>query len=447
MAGMMSGRSKLHALAIPVLAIPALLAAALLAATLSCGSGKPGPPSILLISVDTLRPEHLGYGGATRPTSPAIDRLAREGVVFSRARSQAGWTLPSMATILTGRYPRDHRAVDFNFGLDRGMPTLATLLAARGYDTRAYVSHVLLTAQYGLDRGFVRFDASVLDRGNPHKISTSRELAELAEKDMATLRPPYFAWVHFFDPHFAYLAHEEWTSFGDRDIDRYDQEIAYTDRYIGELLAFMETKGLLENTVIVFTADHGEEFGEHGGEYHETCYDEVLRVPLVIRAPGVAAATDTSWVEQVDILPTILARAGVAPPPECAGRDLLAPGSRPAHPIFIERDRPPAFRQRAIIAGGRKLIRVEPRDTTLVPPEARSEYTEVTSISAGTYLYDLARDPGERTNLFTPGDPASESLLAQMAAHFTGGGTSAPAESVTVDEAMREKLRSLGYIR
>ena len=413
--------------------------------SLSCGSREAGPLSVLLISVDTLRPDHLGYAGSAHPTSPTIDALARDGVVFSRAWSQSGWTLPSMATILTGRYPKDHRAVDFNYGLDRDMPTLATILEARGYDTRAYVSHVLLTARYGFDRGFVKFDSSVLSRGDPHKISTSKELADLAIGDMETLRPPFFAWVHFFDPHFAYLPHQEWASFGDRDVDRYDQEIAFTDRSIGDLLTFMEEKGLLENTVVVFTADHGEEFGEHDGQYHETCYDEVLRVPVVIRAPGVAAAVDSSVTEQVDLLPTILGRLGLASPAACPGRDLLAVGSRPSHPIFVERDRPSEYRQRAVITRDRKLIRVEPRDTTLVSPEARADYAEVTNLTPGTYLYDLARDPGERTNLFTPDDPRAERMLALLAVHYLGT-TTAPAESVLVDDELREKLRSLGYI-
>jgi len=417
---------------------------ALAVMSLACGPGGRKPTNVLLISIDTLRPDHLGYGGSPRPVSPSIDRLAREGIVYTRAYSQSGWTLPSMATILTGRYPMDHKAVDFNYGLDRSLPTLASVLKERGYDTRGYVSHILLTAKYGMDRGFSRFDASVLDRGDPHEISSSRELCELAVRDMRNLRQPFFVWVHFFDPHFAYLAHAEWAAFGNANADRYDQEIAYTDRYVGELVASMEKSGLLRNTLVVFTADHGEEFGDHGGEYHETCYQEVLRVPLVIRGPGLAAGTDSSWADQIDILPTILGRLGVPAPPDCPGRDLLG-GPGPAHPIFVERERPPGFRQRAIISQGRKLIRIEPRDIALVAPESRTEYSEAKNVFAGTYVYDLERDPGERANIFSPADPGSMKLLAMLAAHFTG--YSVPAQDVTVDEAMRERLRSLGYIR
>jgi arylsulfatase A-like enzyme len=150
-------------------------------------------------------------------------------------------------------------------------------------------------------------------------------------------------------------------------------------------------------------------------------------------------------VEQLDILPTVLARLGVEAPTACPGRDLLAEGSRPEHPIFVERDRPPAFRQRAVIAGGKKLIRIEPRDA--VEREARSKMT------AGTFLYDLERDPGEKTDLFAPGDPAAEQLLTLLDSHFPGArsadGTTGtrPDENVAVDDGTREALRALGYIR
>jgi len=421
-----------------------LLCLVLAASGLACGSDERKPLNILLISVDTLRPDHLGYGGSPRPVSPNIDRLAREGVVFTRACSQSGWTLPSMATILTGRYPADHKAVDFNYGLDRNLPTLAGILKQRGYDTRGYVSHVLLSEKYGMDRGFARFDASVLDRGDPHAISTSRELCELAVKDLRDLRQPFFVWVHFFDPHFAYLPHDEWAAFGNANVDRYDQEIAYTDRYVGSLLAALEERGRLRNTLVVFTADHGEEFGDHGGEYHETCFQEVLSVPLLIRAPGLAAGTDTSWTDQIDLLPTILGRLGVPPPPDCPGRNLLG-GSAPPHPIFVERERPPGFRQRAILWQGQKLVRVETRDIALIAPESRTEYAAPKNVVAGTWAYDLRRDPAERRNTFSLDDPTSVKLLAALAAHFTG--YRLPAQDVVVDEALRERLRSLGYIR
>ena len=409
-----------------------------------CACGPQRKPNLVLISVDTLRPDHLGMNGCPHPDSPNIDQLALQGRVFTRAYSQAGWTLPSMASILTGRFPKDHQAVDFHFSLRRDLPTLASILKEFGYDTRADVSHVLLTSTYGLDRGFTHYDASVLDRGDPHKISTSKELAELALKDLAAARRPFFLWVHFFDPHFAYLPHAEWTSFGDSAPDRYDQEIAFTDGYIGRILRYLDEKKLARNTVVVLVADHGEEFGEHGGIFHETCYDEVLRIPLIIRAPGLAANVDTSLVEQIDILPTILSRLGVPLPPDLPGRNLLAGPGTP-HPLYIERDRPPGTRQRAVIFDGMKLVHVEPRDTTLIPAESRAESVEVKNVFVGDYLYDLRRDPGELKNLYRPGDPMGEKLMALLAGHFRG--VDMPPENVIVDQEMRERLRSLGYIQ
>jgi len=400
---------------------------------------------VLLISVDTLRPDHLGYAGYSRPTSPVIDALAGTGTVFTNAYSQSGWTLPSMATILTGRYPKDHQATDFHYTLRKDLPTLAGILKEHGYDTRGYVSHVLLSPTYGMDRGFTHFDHSVLDRGDPHKISTSRELTELACKDLRNLKAPFFVWVHYFDPHFAYLEHAQWSSFGDSDLDRYDQEIAFTDSYIGQLLDLFRKRKDWERTFVVFTADHGEEFGEHGGEYHETCYQEVLRVPLVITGPDVAPRRDAARAEQIDLLPTILARLGVPAPEGLPGRDLLG-SPPPEHPLFVERDRPPGFRQRCLMEEPYKLIRVESRDINLIPEKSRAEYSEVHNVIPGTYLYNLSEDPLEKENLFREDDPRAELLLAHLASHFTGHEV-VPPQEVEVDQETRERLRSLGYIR
>jgi arylsulfatase A-like enzyme len=416
---------------------------------LSCGGVRKGPANVILITVDVLRPDHLGFGGAPRATSPNLDRLASEGIVFTRSYSQSGWTLPSIATIMTGRYPMDHQAVDFQSSMNRSLPTLAGLLKEHGYDTRGYVSHVLLTPKYGIDEGFTRYDASVLDRGNPHLLSSSKELTDLAINDIKDLKEPFFIWIHYFDPHFVYLRHEGWTSFGDTDLDRYDQEIAYTDFHIGRLLDFFRAKGLYNRTNIVLTADHGEEFGEHGGSKHETCYEEILRVPLVIEGPGLTHAVTEGWSEQIDLMPTILHLVGLEAPKSCPGRSLLplSPGSPPDHgPIFVERDRPTGYRQRAIISGVNKLIRIEAADTNPDLEADRSEPVEIKNVRPGTYLYNLQNDRHEEKNLFVEGDSCALQLLARMALHFAGAATG-PAETTVVDRELRERLRSLGYIR
>jgi choline-sulfatase len=406
--------------------------------TASCAREKK-PANLVLITVDTLRPDHLGYNGYTRPTSPTIDRLASEGVVFTHATSVAGWTLPSMATILTGREPKDHGAVDFHWSLDSSLPTLAGILQSHGYDTYGFVSHIMLTPTYGMGDGFAHFDFSVLNVGNPHEVMTSEKLLEIARAGMRNLKQPYFVWVHFFDPHFAYLEHPQYP-FGKTDIDRYDAEIAYTDYYIDELLKIVD-RG---NTMVVFASDHGEEFGEHDGQYHYTLHGEVMRVPVIVKGPGLAHRKDDRIVEQIDFLPTILRMLGVEAPAGLPGRDMLAPDASP-HPVFMERDRPPQWRQRGVVVGNHKLIVVEDADISLVPEASRSEEIEVTNVHPGMYLYDLAKDPGEKTNLFARDDSTSLKLLGMLTTHYATA--SARPQPVHVDQDLLDKLRSLGYVR
>ncbi len=404
-----------------------------------CGGGNTRE-SVVLITVDTLRPDHLGFGGAEHPTSPTLDALAERGVVFTRAYSQAGWTIPSIASILTGRYPGEHGATDFHWSLDASLRTLPGILRREGYDTAALVSHVVLTPSYGFGDGFASYDYSVLDVGNPHDVSTARELTDRALAKIGRLERPYFLWIHYFDPHFAYLPHAPFASFGSRDVDRYDQEIAHTDRQIARLLRAIDR----EHTVVVFTGDHGEEFGEHGGKYHYTLHDEVLRVPLVIAAPGEAPRKVDTPVEQVDLLPTILACLGIAPPDTLPGRNLLAPGLA-ARPLYVERERPPAWRQYGVIAGSKKLLVVEPVDIENVPPASRGTEVPVTNVVPGVYLYDLAADPSEKNNLFTETNRNALELLALAAAHFRS--RERRREPLELSDDLVRKLRSLGYLK
>lgn len=403
----------------------------------ACGREKRAP-NIVLITVDTLRPDRLGYGGNTRPTSARLDGLAKEGVAFTRATSVAGWTLPAMATVFTGRYPSEHGATDLHWSLDASLPTVASILRANGYDTYGFVSHVMLTPSYGMGDGFSHFDFSVLSVGDPHEVTTAQQLTDLARTGTRNTKEPFFLWVHYFDPHFKYINHDQF-NFGPSDLDRYDSEIAFTDYYIDDLLKVVD-RG---NTIIIFTADHGEEFGEHGSQYHYTLHGEVMRVPLIIKGPGIAPRTDDDPAQQIDILPTILALAGIEAPAGLPGHNLLEP--RDARiPQFIERDRPPQWQQRGVILGDHKLIVVEPADTTEVPPASLNEEIRVSNVTPGIYLFDLAKDPGERTNLFAPTDSTSLKLLGLVTRHFsTPRKHGAP---VQVDKELLEKLRSLGYV-
>lgn len=416
----------------------ALLGLIALAVCVTTCSREKRPPNIVLITVDTLRPDRLGYGGHSRNTSPRLDRLAKEGVVFTRATSVAGWTLPAMATVFTGRYPSEHGATDFHWSLDTALPTLASILRSHGYDTYGFVSHVMLTPSYGMGDGFSHFDFSVLNVGDPHEVTTSQQLTDLARTGTRGAKAPFFLWVHYFDPHFKYIAHDQFP-FGNAEIDRYDAEIAFTDYYIDDLLKAVDHG----NTVVIFTADHGEEFGEHGSRYHYTLHGEVMRVPLIIKGPGIEPRTDAQPAQQIDFLPTVLALAGVEAPAGLPGHNLLAPRSA-GLPQFLERDRPPQWQQRGVIQGDHKLIVIEPADTTEVPPASLNEEIRVSNVRPGIYLFDLARDPGEQTNLFSPSDSTSLRLLGLVARHFsTPRRHGAP---VQVDHELLEKLRSLGYV-
>lgn len=412
----------------------------------SCGREQKGPPNVLLISIDTLRPDRLGYEGNTHDTSPAIDALAGAGMVFKNNYSVAGWTLPAMATVLTGRYPKEHGATDFHWTMNLSHRTLADILRGEGYDTRGYVSHVILKPSYGFSEGFRHYDFSVLNIGHPHDVATARQLTDLVVEDLEEISEPYFIWVHYFDPHFEYLEHPQWQHFGNSAIDRYDQEIAHTDAQIARLISKLKKNGLYDNTIVVFTSDHGEEFGEHQASYHYTLHEEVMRVPLVIAGPGIAPGTDDTPTRQVDILPTLLDLLEIAPPVmDLPGRSLMAPSDKEGLAIFMERDRPPPYNQRGVIVDGYKLIVIERADTASIPETSRGTYAEIKNVHPGIQLYDLNQDPGEQSNIYSDSHPKARELLQLMAEHFSG--EVKPLRSVELDENLRDKLRSLGYIR
>ena len=401
--------------------------------------------NVLFICVDTLRHDHLGYAGHDLPVSPNIDALAARGLVFTNAYSQAGWTLPAMATLFTGRYPSATGATGLLLSLKGDLPTVAGILLNEGYDTRGFVSNLVLTPGHGLNNGFRKFDFSVLQAGPPHETSTAERISDLAIDDLDRLEEPFFMWVHYFDPHFEYLKHDEWNEFGDEPVGRYDQEIAFTDHHIGRLLDALSERGMLERTIIIFTSDHGEEFGEHGGKFHDTSYQEVMRVPLVFAGPGIASGSTDVLAQQIDMLPTVLSMLGVDAMPEgLPGRDLLS-GTYESSPVFMERDHPPAYHQRALVDGDLKLVAIAPADTNLIRRAVRGAYSKIQNITAGTFLYDLSADPGETRNIYAEGGVRTERLLAQLASFMEE--ETAESDSVYIDEVTLEKLKALGYIQ
>jgi arylsulfatase A-like enzyme len=418
--------------------LAAILAACVLGCRPASGPGaaatpsarERAPQSLLLIVVDTLRADHLGCYGYARPTSPRIDGLAREGVLFERAQSHSPWTMPSVATMFTSLEPREHGIADWKQPLEQRFLTLAEHLRARGYATEGYVSHGVLSRLYQFDQGFDVYDSSVAEGRLPRDSTTAVEVTDLALPALARLgsQPkPFFLWVHYFDPHDAYLPHAG-LDFGPQPVDRYDGEIAFTDRQVGRLLDALRERGLDGRTVVALVADHGEGFGAHRHLYHTvTLFDELLHVPLLVRAPGLAPGRVAEPVALVDLAPTLLALMGQPAPSEFRGRALPMRDGRfapdPERPIVAETQRFASLR--SLRVGRHKLI---------VDRERGSRK-----------LFDLEADPGEQRNLRREQPELLARLEAQLERIYAQGLTSAPRRELPPD--VEEKLRSLGYVQ
>ncbi|MBK7644316.1 MAG: sulfatase [Planctomycetes bacterium] len=290
-----------------------ILAAVLLLSLFACTAHEPPKPrpNLLFVSIDTLRADHLGCYGYHRPTSPNIDALAARSVLFEHAESASSWTLPSLTALMTGLSVTGHNCDHLGSRLDPSYTTLAELLRDAGYDTQIVASHLFLGAPYGLQQGFTHVDTSVVQEENDITSPdvTRLGLEWLRNKSAVHDGVPWMLWLHYFDPHAPYLAHEGVSGrFGvESDLDRYDGEIAYTDRYVGELLDELARSPQAQNTIVVLVADHGEEFGEHGNFGHGyALHEECVHVPLVLHVPGIAPRRVSDLVPTIDLLPTLL---------------------------------------------------------------------------------------------------------------------------------------------
>ncbi|MFP5285976.1 MAG: sulfatase-like hydrolase/transferase [Thermoanaerobaculia bacterium] len=379
------------------------------------------PPDVVLITIDTLRADSLGFAGNARVQTPALDRLAAQGRVFANAHAHNVVTLPSHANILTGLHPYQHGVRENSgFRLSGEVPTLATVLRGAGYATAAFVGAYPLDSEFGLDRGFQVYDDRTTRGSNDEEL----ELAERRGDEVvgpalkwwqASQGKPRFLWVHLYDPHAPYAPPEPFASRYAKE--PYLGEIAAADSFLAPLLE--ASKGAL----VVMTADHGESLGEHGELTHGLfAYEATLKVPLVVSGPGVKPGRDGRPARHVDIFPTVLQAAGVAPPEGSRpGRSLLAPSKGDEATYFealstnLNRGWAPL---RGVLRQGRKLI-------ALPLPE----------------LYDLAKDPGEKQNRIDDDRPTARALIAEL-----------PEESVwpprpgTLRVGDEQRLRSLGYL-
>ncbi len=309
----------------------AVVLAAILATMLGgCRPAVRPPPNVVLVSIDTLRPDRLGCYGGTTVETPAIDALSRAGVRFQNAFTPVPLTLPAHWTILTGLEPWHHGVVDNGMTLVRPpAPTLAERFAAAGYDTAAFVSAFVLHRTFGLDRGFARYDdGPAADAALDQLLHATAPADERVGRALSWLRRertrPFFLWLHLFDPHAPYAPPE---GFRARYAGRpYDGEVAFVDSQVERLLAALDRSGLAGQTLVVLLSDHGESLGEHGEETHGILlYDATLRVPLLFRLPGglPAGLVRADQVTLADVAPTVLALAGLPATPGVDGRDLF----------------------------------------------------------------------------------------------------------------------------
>jgi arylsulfatase len=437
------------------------------------GCGPPEAPRlVLLVTVDTLRADQLGSYGSEHGLTPNLDALARRSTVFERAFAAAPLTLPSVAGILTGRYPEELGLRTNESAVPASVETLATVLSSRGWSTGAVVGNFVLRRTSGLDRGFGQFDDAFPEREavrrwpeRPADDATDRALA-LVEDCLLLPGSRCFVWVHYQDPHGPYdppgdrrarlLPGERAAPDGGQRLplgadhqgvgaipryqfldDRYDvayyragyrAEIAYMDEQIGRLLAALDRGDLWRESIVVFAADHGESLGEgnvwfaHGSRLT----DEQVWVPLVIFSPGRAPARRTDPVSLVDVFPTLLGLLGVTPDGAARpGRDLFAPGGAAgasvAYMATLGAAEVPSY---AIVDEGFKLILAE---------------------REGVYDGRLHR-LGEEDAELGAAAPQVAARLRQRLEAFRQGLARAPETRPVLTEAEREQLRGLGYL-
>jgi arylsulfatase A-like enzyme len=415
-------------------------------------AGYGGARGVVMISIDTLRPDHVGAYGYGRPTTPRLDALARQGLLAEDAVSTSSWTLPAHLSLLTSLDPGAHGGVDMEHGFNGRVPTLAETLRGAGYATHAVTSHLYVSAVYGLDRGFDHLDF--------HQDRKATDVADRATDLLDRVGDrPFFLFLHFYDPHWHYdppattrALFERpytgdvtglWQDFSKRAritpadvqhlLDLYDGEIRYVDDEIGRVLDHMKSRGLDRSTLVVVTSDHGEEFREHGSwEHQKTLYEEVVRIPLLMRGPGLAARREAAQVSLLDVAPTVLAWAGLPAWPHAQGRSLLAPaGTREA---YGETDHTTDGSYKLFLRG------------------AQGRWKTIVSLSRtdrrprGVEWYDLSTDPSEKRNTPPPPDVA-EALQRRAVGRWQSArarSSAGPAVSLTPEQ--RDRLRALGYV-
>jgi choline-sulfatase len=412
------------------MSIAATCAAAVAAgAVLWRATRHPGPArNVVIVTLDTTRADRLTPYGLMDASMPAFERLAREGVVFDQATSVAPLTLPAHCSLFTGLLPPSHGVRDnADSPLAAEHATLAEVLAGKGFRTAAIVGSEVLHPDRGLLQGFEFYRNAVPIEGTPAH-PRQRPGDHVMKDAIAWLdsvrRSRFFLWVHLYDPHRPYDPPEPFRSLHG---DPYIGEIAFADAQIGRLLEALDTHRLREKTIVIVTGDHGESLGEHGERDHGIfLYESVLRVPLIVRAPGVPATRIGTVVRLTDVFPTIL--------------DLLYLPARPGDGQSL----------RSLMSGREHTADLEAYSESLYPQ--RFGWSPLRALRDGRFklidaprreLYDLERDPFEQHNLYDDRRQLGEVMARRLAAL---AGASAPVDRRAVTPAdVRQRLASLGY--
>jgi tetratricopeptide (TPR) repeat protein len=403
-------------------------------------AAAPPRPNVVLVTIDTLRADRL-----TPAVMPAADRLAARGARFVNARTTVPLTLPAHTSILTGLVPPAH-GVRTN-GADRladRHPTIGVLVKNAGYRTAAFVGAFVLDRRFGLARGFDTYDDQIpRDPAASERLEAERPGSVVVDRALAWLdgyaAHPFLVWIHLYDPHAPYNPPPDFLARAQALISsshspatnraRYDAEVMYADAQLARIVEWLTAHGMLERTLIVVGGDHGEGLGDHRERTHGMLlYDSTLRVPLVIAGPGVTAGVHGEAVSLVDLAPTILRAAGVTPPPEMSGRNLLVPKEvrlKPDTESYAETEYPRAAGWsplQALTDGRWKMVR-------------GTAFTEV---------YDLERDPAEEHDLAAAQSGVIRGMSARLDAIRAAAEPGAGARPVSAETA--ERLRALGYV-
>ena len=400
------------------------------------------PQNILLITIDTLRADHLGCYGYSHIQTPTIDSLAQEGIRFEWAFTPVPITLPSHTSILTGLYPYTHGVLNNGeYQLSASIQTLPRILQSHGFTTAAFVGAFVLSKQFGLAQGFDVYDDELSPTGEKineaFPLYNERKGEKVTEAALHWLQKKnpsrFFLWVHYFDPHTPYDPPQP---FKNEYLDRlYDGEIAYTDQCIKGLLHELKKRTILKDTLVVLVGDHGQGLGEHNEMTHGIfLYDATMRVPLLFRYPELAAGMVSSDnVKTIDIAPTILELLNIPLPPQWQGESLFQYFHQPQ---LSHRKNPAIFLE-------------------TIFPEANFGWSPLQAIRTRKWkyikaprpeLYDLQSDPAELANVLDQYPIEAQELESRLQKLLNTLPSLQKDQTVPMNEETRKRLQSLGYI-